>query len=584
MDTKLQAKEMSGEKCRGFSFTYKDFVRYALSLSVGAAVGTVSLPFGAVPFGFAALCASGVGAPFVYAGLCLSFFRGGSIALFAAYTLCFLLRVGVSACMVKGSMTLAAVGKKIFREPLVAKVLVAAACAFSLGAYKLFRGGFLYYDLFGTLICLSVTVVCTLLWSTVEAGNGIWQTVGILSLCGVCVWALGGVRFYGIGLAAFVCMFFSLVFTNRRSVVFGAFLALTSGLCVSFSYAPLFVFGAVCYSFLGLLSPFFGVACSFAASMAWGIYIGGMSAFYDLLGALLAANLLFFAIERLYFKPKSEIAEETPTAAPDTNALDCLRKLCRQLPSEYGYSIKDICEYVENVVGANKADADRPPVLCAHISGKKKSAPSCGDVCGDDFEYFQGGDDTAIAFISDGMGSGSDAAHAAGVCTSLLKVLLPPAVRSKQGIRCAARLVNGALCRDNRESLRECTSTLDVGIFDLIEGNADFYKCGAAPTYLLRDGTLSTLRAHTLPIGVMQSTDIGVVNTAILPCDVVIMLSDGVLDGKEECPEFFDYLKSRVLTHTPAQLADAIIDYAVTHGATDDISAVVIKFEEVSFM
>ncbi len=586
MDTNLKAENFPSKKEKSRTFTYKDLVHCALSLGVGAAVGVAELPFGAVPFGFGALCASGIGTPLVYAGLCLAVLREGGLSLFVAYTLCLVLRVLISVCVGRGNITLSSVGEKIFGEALVVRALSAAVAAFGMGLYRLLRGGFLYYDLFGTLICVAVAVLCTLAWSSLarEGCGEVWQTIAIISLCAVCVWALGDTRFYGISLSALVCMFFALVFTNRRSIVFGAFLALISGLCVSLSYAPMFVFGAVCYAFLGLLSPFFGVACSFVAAMSWGIYIGGIGAFSRFFGALLAANLLFFVIERLYLGRGEEVAEqkqEELTAKFD-GVIEQLRLLREQIPEELCGELGDMCEYVENVVSSSqRRSSDRVPVLCAHISGKKRSSPAYPDVCGDAFEYFCRGEDTAVAFISDGMGSGEDAARASVACTSLLKILLPPTLDCSDGIQSAARLVNGALCRDNENLQKECTSTLDVGVFDLSEGRADFYKCGAAPTYILRDGRLSTLSAHTLPIGIMKNTDIGVASTFVLPGDTVIMVSDGVCDGQEDCPEFFEYLQSRVLTHSAKQLADAVIDYADAHGRTDDVSTVVIKLEEI---
>ena len=63
----------------------------------------------------------------------------------------------------------------------------------------------------------------------------------------------------------------------------------------------------------------------------------------------------------------------------------------------------------------------------------------------------------------------------------------------------------------------------------------------------------------------------------ISPGDLVIMLSDGVTDGKDECPWLFDLLRSQGDSVSVDRLADLIVKYAKAEGATDDISVLVIK-------
>jgi serine/threonine protein phosphatase PrpC len=66
----------------------------------------------------------------------------------------------------------------------------------------------------------------------------------------------------------------------------------------------------------------------------------------------------------------------------------------------------------------------------------------------------------------------------------------------------------------------------------------------------------------------------------LLPGDVIVLVSDGVTEGREECPELFEYLRSRLLTHDSDDLADAIMKYAEEQGCEDDVSAVVIRITE----
>ena len=83
-----------------------------------------------------------------------------------------------------------------------------------------------------------------------------------------------------------------------------------------------------------------------------------------------------------------------------------------------------------------------------------------------------------------------------------------------------------------------------------------------------------------MPLGILDTADVGRIDMEILPGDTVIMVSDGVTEGREECPELFDYLRSRLLTHNAEQLADSIIKYADKRGCTDDVSVLVTKVSE----
>ena len=65
----------------------------------------------------------------------------------------------------------------------------------------------------------------------------------------------------------------------------------------------------------------------------------------------------------------------------------------------------------------------------------------------------------------------------------------------------------------------------------------------------------------------------------LLAGDVIVMVSDGVTQGREECPLLFEHIRARVLTHSAEELAESVVDFAVSQGSTDDISAVVIKID-----
>lgn len=225
----------------------------------------------------------------------------------------------------------------------------------------------------------------------------------------------------------------------------------------------------------------------------------------------------------------------------------------------------------------------RVAVLDASCAGRRRCALGEEKYCGDSFgSVLREECGTLFAYISDGMGSGREAAATSELCSAFLDKLLPVNMLSSRSPDVTLRMLNGFLCGRNGSSARECAATVDLGIFDLIGCRADFYKSGAAPTYVFRDGALFKLRARTVPIGIVSEPDIGRINMELLPGDVIIMVSDGITEGKEECSELFSMLRTRLLTHTADGLADAIIEYANERGCTDDVSALVIKIKERS--
>jgi stage II sporulation protein E len=141
----------------------------------------------------------------------------------------------------------------------------------------------------------------------------------------------------------------------------------------------------------------------------------------------------------------------------------------------------------------------------------------------------------------------------------------------------AVKMLNGFLRNRGSGSLHECSSTVDLMELDLMRGRASFYKSGAAPTYVYRNGSLFKLRSRTVPVGILREPDSRKIGFDVGQGDVIVMVSDGVTQGKEECPRLFDLLRSHGEEASPDRLADLILKYAKEDGATDDLSVLVIK-------
>ncbi len=207
---------------------------------------------------------------------------------------------------------------------------------------------------------------------------------------------------------------------------------------------------------------------------------------------------------------------------------------------------------------------------------KQRRARGEAEFCGDSLTLFHNSDSRFFSLLSDGMGSGRDAAAISKICTSFICSMLDTGRMNGE----LMEWLNGFLCGRCVRNLRECSATVDLMELDLISGSTVFFKSGAAPTYVWRDGGLIKLRCRTMPIGILEHTDTKRFELELRPGDVVVMLSDGVCPSSEECPWLFDLLRQNINSASPERTADLIVKYAVAHGSDDDISVAIMEVFE----
>ena len=209
------------------------------------------------------------------------------------------------------------------------------------------------------------------------------------------------------------------------------------------------------------------------------------------------------------------------------------------------------------------------------IEYAKRSMKADGEdgFCGDTVSIFENDKEHFYSFISDGMGSGRDAALTSGICS----VFLSKVLKATNKCDISLNMLNGFLRNKGSGSMHECSATVDLLEFDLITGKAEFYKGGAAPSYIFRDGNLFKLRSNTVPLGIIKELDTKKISIDTDVQDIIVMVSDGVTQSKEECPWLFDLLKANVGKESLASIADMIVKRAKYEGADDDISVVVMK-------
>ena len=200
-------------------------------------------------------------------------------------------------------------------------------------------------------------------------------------------------------------------------------------------------------------------------------------------------------------------------------------------------------------------------------SGSKES--------GDSYSVMNMQSGQAILALSDGMGSGKQALAESTAAIELLEDFITSGFEKDM----ALRMINSALVLKSSE---EMFSTLDICSLDLYTGTAEFCKIGAATTYLLRGGSLSTIRSTSLPIGILSNVEPEMHTRKLQSGDIIVMVTDGICSCDASVGRMSDMLAS-LTSRTPQDIADIITTEAAKHCddiIKDDMTALVAKVWE----
>ena len=302
----------------------------------GYLLGAISLPFGAVPFGIAILCAADRNVTYIFVGLCVSAVGAGDpIVTVSAYSAVLLIRT-LSRLLLDpppiknedgGNRKLAEFLPELFSESIYLRMSTACIGAFIIGLYKLIKGGFLYYDLYGAVISMVAAPVSVILvygiFNKRDREGSFAHFSAILLGFGV-IFAARGINVYGISLAAFGAMYATLYICRKKGIIYGIAAGIVCGLAYSPIYAPIFIFSALAAGALWRVSIFFGSLSAFCVGMAWALYVRGMAAIPEVFPALMAAALLFSVTEKLFPVKKAETIEQDKSKNAVDIGVECI--------------------------------------------------------------------------------------------------------------------------------------------------------------------------------------------------------------------------------------------------------------------
>jgi stage II sporulation protein E len=181
------------------------------------------------------------------------------------------------------------------------------------------------------------------------------------------------------------------------------------------------------------------------------------------------------------------------------------------------------------------------------------------NVSGDNFSILRMENGEFMIALSDGMGTGQEAGEESETVMSLLEQMLEAGFKAETAIR----LINSSLVL---KADKQTFSTLDLGIINLFNGMCEFIKIGAAAAFIKRGDWVETITSTTLPIGMFGNVDYDTVTKKLYEGDIVVLLTDGVLDSIEgdNKEAFLEQLLLEIKSSNPQEIANRILETALS--------------------
>lgn len=191
--------------------------------------------------------------------------------------------------------------------------------------------------------------------------------------------------------------------------------------------------------------------------------------------------------------------------------------------------------------------------------GVARAAKRGEAVSGDNYTLSRNMPGQAIMSLSDGMGSGEEAAKESQRVVELAEQLLEAGYTP----RAALKLVNTVLLLAGEE---QHPATVDLCCIDLYTGVLEVMKLGAVATYVLSESGVELLEAPQAPAGALQQVEPVLISRKLWEDNRVIMISDGVLEalpGERKEQVMKEYL-AEAAGRNPQELAEEILAFALS--------------------
>ncbi len=192
-------------------------------------------------------------------------------------------------------------------------------------------------------------------------------------------------------------------------------------------------------------------------------------------------------------------------------------------------------------------------------------------VSGDTYSAIKLNDQNVFMSICDGMGSGKQAKSLSELSLNLVEKFYEAGFDDNLILN----NVNKLLSLRNEDSF----SALDICCFNLLNGTCSLIKIGASIGFLKLCDETKIIETSALPLGIVENIVPSTKSFALNDGDMVILLSDGVVDAWEDITKLKDLINN-IETKNPQVLADIILRETLSltqNYAEDDMTVLVGK-------
>ncbi len=182
-----------------------------------------------------------------------------------------------------------------------------------------------------------------------------------------------------------------------------------------------------------------------------------------------------------------------------------------------------------------------------------------------------------LVVLSDGMGVGAKACEESNTAVKLLLDLLAGGFDKEL----ALKTINSVLLLRSRG---ESFTTMDMMLIDLFNAELDFIKIASAPAYIKRGKQITVLSSSSLPIGILEEVEVNSERKTLLPRDIILMVSDGVMEASREQNGdiWIPRLLAQIRETDPHIIAQMVINRALSLAAGkpgDDMTAICLRLD-----
>lgn len=213
-------------------------------------------------------------------------------------------------------------------------------------------------------------------------------------------------------------------------------------------------------------------------------------------------------------------------------------------------------KYVRSLIGKEEAFLTFEEDTLFHtLQGVARLTKDHAQVSGDSFSFLELEGGECVMALSDGMGSGINACKESEMVIELIEKFLETGFQKETAIR----MMNSAMVIQGEEGI---FSTVDMASMDLYTGMCEFYKIGAATTFIKRGEEVECISSASLPAGIFHQLEIEKSSRQLQDGDFVILVTDGVVDylhvpmPEETLREILETIE----TNNPGQMAKQVLE------------------------